>query len=266
MKKRAVYRRAGTILALLLVTCRAAAQAISETLSGINDLIYGIIAGIATLMLIFHALKWKTAESPQDIQKAKKGMITVILGLILVMIAGTAVNVLYGEKTGGNAANGDYVGNNGDYIERVSTSTRLTTTRKPTTTTVATTSSTTTSTSSTIPYLTAANLVDRINSAGGFLVSRTESCPNCVMERDNVFGMEPDGAAAYANLRKWDPPTGYPTCKNIVGVPTWCSGAGMKVTDGCKTLSQLNAAYSLGLICKPGYTYYNCNGNVIGCP
>jgi hypothetical protein len=263
MKRVSFARSTGTILALLLLTCRADAQAISETLSGINDLIYGIIAGIATLMLIFHALKWKTAESPQDIQKAKKGMITVILGLMVVMIAGTAVDVLYGKKTGGNATDDDYV-------VKISTSIRLTTTKKPSTTMISTTMSSTTSTSTTIDnYLTAKNLVNRIKDAGGFYITNyikdVTACPACKNEMNNVFGKEPDGSNAYADLRKWDPPEGHPPCSGMGEVPNWCSGYGQEVANGCNTLSELNTAYGFGLQCKPHYTYYDCDGNVTVC-
>jgi hypothetical protein len=260
MKKRTFSRATGPILALLLLICQADAQGISETLSGINDLFYGVVAGVASLMLVFHAIKWKTAESPQDRESAKKGMITVIVALALVTLAGTAVDMMYGEKNGGN-------GTSNDFIVKISTTTRLTTTRRPTTTTIATTTTTTSTTTTTDPYLTAMNLANRIYAAGGFLVSNPAGCPVCVAQDSNVFGREPDGGAAYSKLRKYDPTKGaVPECSGIVGIPTWCSGYGLKVAQSCNTLSELNAAYGFGLKCKPGYNYYDCSGNVIGCP
>ena len=258
MKNRTFSKATGPILVLLLLICQAEAQGISETVSGINDLFYGIVAGVAVLMLVFQAIKWKTAEGPQDRESAKRGMITVIIGLMVVTLAGTAVDMMYGKKTGGN-------GTDSDYIVRISTTTRLTTTRRPTTTTIATTTTTTTTTTTLNTDLTALNLVNRINAAGGFLVSNPPTCDVCKHQHDDVFALEPDGGQAYANLRKFDGTAGFPACSGIRGIPTWC-GYGRAVTDSCNTLSEINSAYGFGLKCKSGYTYYDCSGNAIGCP
>lgn len=257
MKNYTFSRATGTTLLVLLVICQAEAQGISETVSGINNLFYGVIGGVATLMLVIQAIKWKTAEGPQDRESAKKGMITVIVALVVVTLAATAVDVMYGKKTGGN-------GRDSDYIVKISTTTRLTTTRRSTTTTTTTTTTTLKTTTPLNTDLTAMNLVNRIMAAGGFLVSDPSTCPNCYDEETKVFGLEPDGGQAYSNLRKF-PGSPFPACSGIAGIPTWC-GYGKRVTDGCSTLSEINKAYGFGLKCKSGYTYYDCSGSVIGCP
>lgn len=68
---------------------------IIETIGGINNLLYGIAAGIATLMITIHAVKWKTAGSPADREEAKRGIINVILGLIVIIIAAALVSLIY---------------------------------------------------------------------------------------------------------------------------------------------------------------------------
>ena len=258
MKNYTFSRSTGITLLLLLVICQAEAQGISETVSDINNLFYGVIGGVATLMLVIQAIKWKTAEGPQDRESAKKGMITVVIALVVVTVAGTAVDVMYGKKTNGNSTDSDY-------IVKISTTTRLTTTRRSTTTTTTTTTTTQKTTTTLNTDLTAMNLVNRIMASGGFLVSDPSSCPHCYDEETKVFGLEPDGGQAYSNLRKFDGKSGFPACSGIGGIPTWC-GYGKRVTDGCNTLSQINGAYGFGLKCKSGYTYYDCSGTPIGCP
>ena len=68
---------------------------IIETIGGINNLLYGIAAGIAILMITIHAIKWKTASSPADREEAKRGIINVILGLIIIIIAASLVSLIY---------------------------------------------------------------------------------------------------------------------------------------------------------------------------
>lgn len=256
MKKRG-FSRAGTLIILFLLACQADAQSLMESVSGINDLFYGVAAGVASLMLVFQAVKWKTAECPAERQAAKKGMFTVLMALVVVILAGTAVETMYGNKSGDE-----------NYIVKITTSSRITTTRRTTTTSTTTSTSTTTTTTTTLPYLTAMNVANCINDKNGFLVSNAEGgCGNCIHERDNVFGKATDGPGAYMKLRKWDPPDDAPPCSGCSQVPGWCTTAGHAVACLCNTLSQLNIAYGCGLShCKPGYTYYDCNGNPISCP
>jgi len=60
-----------TTLILICLTPPAYAE-ILDTIGGVNNLLYGIAAGIATLMITLHAIKWKTADNPNDREQAKK--------------------------------------------------------------------------------------------------------------------------------------------------------------------------------------------------
>jgi hypothetical protein len=92
-------KTAGFLVLLALAATPAKAEDIIETIGGINTLLYGIAAGIAALMITFHAIKWKTAAGPNDREEAKRGIINVILGLILIMIAASLVGLLF--RSGG---------------------------------------------------------------------------------------------------------------------------------------------------------------------
>jgi hypothetical protein len=76
-----------------------------ETVGGVNNLLYGIAAGIAILLITLHAIRWKTAENLTDRNEAKKGIMNVIIGLIIIMIAGTLVTMLFKKPQAGNYLN-----------------------------------------------------------------------------------------------------------------------------------------------------------------
>lgn len=88
-------KKAVTLVFLIILACGNAAADVIETIEGVNSLLYGVAAGIATLMITIHAIKWKTGGSPADREEAKRGIINVILGLILIMIAASVVTVIY---------------------------------------------------------------------------------------------------------------------------------------------------------------------------
>jgi heme O synthase-like polyprenyltransferase len=88
-------KKAVNILILFFFLSQQAYAGILETIGGINTLLYGIAAGIAALMITMHAVKWKTADNPNDREEAKRGIINVILALILIMIAATIVRLLF---------------------------------------------------------------------------------------------------------------------------------------------------------------------------
>lgn len=69
---------------------------IGQTIGNINILLYGIAAGIAALLIAIHGLRWKTATSPEDRREAKRGIWNVIIGLLVVIIAVSLVELIYG--------------------------------------------------------------------------------------------------------------------------------------------------------------------------
>ncbi|MBN2251730.1 MAG: hypothetical protein JW724_06630 [Candidatus Altiarchaeota archaeon] len=83
------------VLSILLLGTYSAKADVIDTIGGINNLLYGIAAGIAALMITLHGIKWKTASSPADREEAKRGIINVILGLIIIIIAASIVGMIY---------------------------------------------------------------------------------------------------------------------------------------------------------------------------
>jgi len=84
---------------LLLGLPTARAEDFIQTIGGVNTLLYGIAAGIAALMITLHAIRWKVAGGPHERDEAKRGIINVILGLMLIIVAATIVNLLYVKPT-----------------------------------------------------------------------------------------------------------------------------------------------------------------------
>ena len=64
----------GSAFLIFCIISPAYAEDIIETVGGLNNLLYGIAAGIAALMISLHAVKWKTADNPNpsDRERAKK--------------------------------------------------------------------------------------------------------------------------------------------------------------------------------------------------
>ena len=252
MKKKNSSAKLFSAIGLLLFLCSpAGAQDLTTTLSSITSLLYGIAAGIATLMLAFLALKWKTAEGPQDRESAKKGMITVILALIVVMLAGTAVDLMNKKNPSGSPGNGGV-------IVKMSTTSEIATTRRISTTTRTSTTASTTTTAIDSPYLIPESLVKCVKSKGD-LFSAGAGCPNCVRQM-NVFFKDTVGSGQ--QWYEWMNPTPGPpsdrSCRCTV-YPCWCYKNG-NALDNCHTFSELNAFWGCSLLCKPGYIYNDCNG------
>ncbi len=59
------------------------------------DIVYGIAAGIAALMIILHGFKWLISEEPAERKEAKERIIYVLYGLIIIIIAVALVNTIY---------------------------------------------------------------------------------------------------------------------------------------------------------------------------
>jgi len=87
--------KAWMLFSAVLLLLPAVEADVLDTIGGINNLLYGVAAGIAALMITLHAIRWKTASSPAERQDAKKGMVNVILGLIIIMLALTIVGLIY---------------------------------------------------------------------------------------------------------------------------------------------------------------------------
>jgi len=89
------FKAGSFLIVLLLGLSTASAEDFIQAIGGFNLLLYGVAAGIAALMIVFHAIRWKTASGPADRDAAKKGITNVILGLALIIIAASVVNLLY---------------------------------------------------------------------------------------------------------------------------------------------------------------------------
>ncbi len=83
-----------TLLSVLAFSCLGWAS-FEESVGGVNNILYGIAAGIAVLVITLHVVRWKTAENPTDREEAKKGIFNVILGIIVIIVAAIAVNMLF---------------------------------------------------------------------------------------------------------------------------------------------------------------------------
>ena len=69
-----------------------------ESVGGVNNILYGISAGIAVLIITLHLVRWKTAENPTDREEAKKGIFNVILGIIVIIVAAIVVSLLFKKR------------------------------------------------------------------------------------------------------------------------------------------------------------------------
>ena len=236
----------GLIIAVIIVcaACPAHAADILETVGGLNNLVYGIAAGLAALMITLHAIRFKTADNPNDREEAKRGIINVILALLLIIVAGAVISVIYVKPPESEPA----------------TTTRVSTTHAPpssttTTTTLATTSTTTittTTTTTTIDpakLLTATNLYKCIKNAGGQLVTNPPTCPHCRDQKRVFVDDAADGQNAYDSIPK-PTPSG--------AIPRWEWGGNS--VAGCRTFQELNGPtmFNCKLIAVKGHTYQIC--------
>jgi hypothetical protein len=225
---------------------------IIETVGGLNNLLYGVAAGIAALMISLHAVKWKTADNPLDREEAKKGIINVILALILIMSAAAVISVIYVTPP----------------EDEPSTTTRTPTTHAPpttratttTTSTVATTTTTsTTSTTTTTLALTAANLATCIINAGGMLYTDPATCATC---QDNEAVWTNEGTAPVGpgkpELDRITQTDSGSVCE--IYIPCWkYKSSGQTRSDaGCRTFEDLNILYNCHLAPVAGHTYQSC--------
>ncbi|MCK4491397.1 MAG: TrbC/VirB2 family protein [Candidatus Altiarchaeales archaeon] len=70
-------------------------QAFSDTMGDINYILYGIAAGIAILLIVIHGVKYKTTDNPDVRENAKRGIINVVIGLAIIIIAAALVSMMF---------------------------------------------------------------------------------------------------------------------------------------------------------------------------
>lgn len=59
------------------------------------EIVYGIAAGIAALMIILHGFKWLISEEPAERKEARERIIYTLYGVIIIIIAVALVNTIY---------------------------------------------------------------------------------------------------------------------------------------------------------------------------
>lgn len=65
------------------------------TIQDIVTIFYGITAAAGVLMIVFQGIKWITSDNDEDRKQAKQGIIHVIAGLLLILIAAALVEMVY---------------------------------------------------------------------------------------------------------------------------------------------------------------------------
>lgn len=85
------------LLLVLVLSLRVyAGGAGSDDLVELNNALVTVAAAMGVLMIAIQGLKWVTSDTPQDRAEAKKGLIYILLGLLVVALAGAIVCGLYG--------------------------------------------------------------------------------------------------------------------------------------------------------------------------
>ncbi len=75
---------------LLLLAQNASAEACMANIPALNELILDIQTignPIGFFMLAYMGVKWIVAEGPQDVENARRGVIYVVIGLILLKVS-----------------------------------------------------------------------------------------------------------------------------------------------------------------------------------
>jgi hypothetical protein len=93
------YKKEAVLFLICASSCSSWAS-FEEIVGGVNNVLYGVAAGIALLLITLHILRWKMADTPADRDEAKKGIYNVIIGLIVIMIAATLVTLLFSKPHG----------------------------------------------------------------------------------------------------------------------------------------------------------------------
>jgi len=78
-----------------LYTYPVRADPLIDSLANMIDAIYGVAAGIAALLIVLQAVKYKTAAGPVERDEAKRGILNVVMGLAILLVAGYVVGLIY---------------------------------------------------------------------------------------------------------------------------------------------------------------------------
>ncbi|MFH1722390.1 MAG: pilin [Candidatus Altiarchaeota archaeon] len=81
------------LLITLLFSQSAAAQ--GTTMADFCEALYIIAGFLASVMIVIQGLRWVMSDTPQDRMEAKKGIMYVLIGLLVVYMAAILVSVLY---------------------------------------------------------------------------------------------------------------------------------------------------------------------------
>jgi predicted membrane channel-forming protein YqfA (hemolysin III family) len=81
---------------VLLVVQSMTGFAQASAMDDFNDTLRTIAAALAFLMLLIQGLRWVMSDSSQDRAEAKRGMVYVIMGIIVVYMAAHIVCGIYG--------------------------------------------------------------------------------------------------------------------------------------------------------------------------
>ena len=83
-------KAASTLLLLTLAAQYAAATACAANIPAMNDImqmLQTIGYPIGIFMVAYMGIKWMLAEGPQDRENARRGIIYVVIGLILLQVS-----------------------------------------------------------------------------------------------------------------------------------------------------------------------------------
>ena len=69
-------------------------NAFQSTMTDLEDLLLRIGTVVGTLMIVVEAVGWISAQNPQERENAKRGIIYVLIGLILLKSSENLVNFL----------------------------------------------------------------------------------------------------------------------------------------------------------------------------
>ncbi|MFH0859957.1 MAG: pilin [Candidatus Altiarchaeota archaeon] len=90
-------RRYGRLLLVIPLALNASAGGTDMAeLNSLNEGLVTVAAALGVLMISIQGLKWVTSDTPQDRADAKKGLEYILIGLLVVYLAGVIVCGLYG--------------------------------------------------------------------------------------------------------------------------------------------------------------------------
>jgi len=90
-----------TTLTLILILHLSSTAYAQEALADFCTALYAIAGLLASLMMAIHGLKWVMSESPQERLDAKKAIMYVLIGLLVVYMSAIMVSLLYCETIKG---------------------------------------------------------------------------------------------------------------------------------------------------------------------